>query len=122
MFNSEQQTPIFYDGYLYGVRKRGGGRLVCLDLEGNELWNSGADKFGHGPYMIADRLIYAMDNHGQLVMAEATTNAYNALGRCQVFEDGRDAWGPMALVAGRLIVRDMTQMACLDVAAPANSP
>ena len=34
----------------------------------------------------------------------------------QVFEKGKEAWGPMALVAGRLIVRDMTRMTCLDVA------
>jgi outer membrane protein assembly factor BamB len=34
-----------------------------------------------------------------------------------VIEDGVDCWGPMALVGGRLIVRDMTRMVCLDVAA-----
>jgi outer membrane protein assembly factor BamB len=117
-FNSEQQTPIFFAGHLYGVRKRGGGQLVCLDLSGNELWNSGADRFGHGPYLIADGLIFVMDNRGQLTMAEATPTEYKRLARCNVFEDGHDAWGPMALVAGRLIVRDMTRMACLDVAAP----
>ncbi|MBN1854141.1 MAG: PQQ-binding-like beta-propeller repeat protein [Pirellulales bacterium] len=116
-FNSEQQTPIYYDGHLFAVRKRGGGQLVCLDLEGNERWNSAGDRFGHGPYMIADGLIYVMDNHGKLAMVEATPSAYNRLGQCVVFEDGYDAWGPMALVAGRLIVRDMTRMTCLDVAA-----
>ncbi|OHB81102.1 MAG: polyvinylalcohol dehydrogenase, partial [Planctomycetes bacterium RBG_16_64_10] len=56
-FNSEQQTPIFFAGHLYGVRKRGGGQLVCLDPTGRERWNSGADRFGHGPYLIADGLL-----------------------------------------------------------------
>ena len=32
-------------------------QLVCLDLQGKELWNSGRDKFGSAPYMIADGLI-----------------------------------------------------------------
>ena len=121
-FNSEQQTPIYYDGHLYAVRKRGGGQLVCLDLDGNERWNSGGDRFGHGPYMIADGLIFVMDNHGKLTMAEATPRAYNRLGQCIVFEDGYDAWGPMALVAGRLILRDMTRMTCLDVSAERSDP
>ena len=116
-FNSEQQTPIFYQGHLFGIRKRGGGHLVCLDLEGTTKWDSGKDRFGHGPYMIADGLIFAMGNHGKLAMAEATVESYRPLAHCQVFQDGVDAWGPMAMVGGRLIVRDMTRMACLDVAA-----
>jgi outer membrane protein assembly factor BamB len=121
-FNSEQQTPIFYQGHLFGVRKRGGGHLVCLDLDGNTIWDSGTDRFGHGPYLIADGLIFALDNHGKLAMAEATVEGYKPLAHCQVFPDGVDAWGPMALVAGRLIVRDMTRMVCLDVAAKGGRP
>jgi outer membrane protein assembly factor BamB len=114
-FNCEQQTPILFGGHIYGVRKRGGGQLVCLDFDGNEIWYSGTDRFGHGPYMIADGLIFVMDNKGVLTMAEAKPDGYSRLGRHTVFADGVDAWGPMALVAGRLIVRDMTRMACLDV-------
>jgi outer membrane protein assembly factor BamB len=116
-FNSEQQTPILYDGHVFGVRKPSGGQFVCMDADGNEVYNSGRDKFGHGPYMIADGLIYLMDNGGKLTMAEASTRQYRPLGQFQVFEHGHDAWGPMALVDGRLIVRDMTRMTCLNVAA-----
>lgn len=116
-FNSEQHTPIFFDGHLLGVRKQDRGRLVCLDLAGNEVWHSGKDRFGHGPYMVADGVILALSNDGELVMAEASTTGYHPLARFQVFADGHDAWGPMALAGGRLIVRDMTRMTCLDLAA-----
>lgn len=115
-FESEQHTPILYEGHLYGVRTNPGGRqLACLDLEGNERWNSGRDKFERGPYLIADGLIYVMDSEGLLTMAEATPEAYKPLNKFQAFEDGHDAWGPMALASGRLILRDATRMACLDV-------
>ncbi len=117
-FNSEQQTPILYDGHLFGVRKQGGGKLACLDLDGKQIWESGKDRFGLGPYMIADGAILAMSNDGLLVMAEANTVEYRPLSRCQVFENGTDAWGPMALAGGRLIVRDMTRMTCLDLNGP----
>jgi outer membrane protein assembly factor BamB len=117
VFNSEQQTPILYADHLWGVRKPRGGQFVCLDLSGNEIYNSGKDKFGHGPYMIADGLVYLMDNRGVLTVAEASTQRYQVLGQFEIFPSGHDAWGPMALVAGRLIVRDMTRMACLDVSA-----
>jgi outer membrane protein assembly factor BamB len=116
-FNSEQQTPILHENHIFGVRKRGGGQLVCLDLAGQEVWNSGSDRFGHGPYMIADGLILVMDNGGRLTLAEATTEGYRHLASHEVFVDGHDAWGPMALAAGRLLVRDLTRMACLDIAA-----
>ena len=116
-FGSEQQTPVLLDGYLYGVRhKKQGAQLLCLDLDGKEVWNSGREEFGSGPYMIADGLIYVMDDDGWLTMAEATPKQYKPLDRARVIEDGVHAWGPMTMVAGRLIVRDMTRMVCLDVA------
>ncbi len=113
-FGSTQQTPILLDGYLYGVREKDK-QFVCLDLEGKEVWKSGSrHKFGLGPYTIADGLIYVMDDHGLLTMAEATPDGFKMLAQAQVL-DGHDAWGPMALVAGRLILRDLTKMVCLDV-------
>jgi outer membrane protein assembly factor BamB len=113
-FGSTQQTPVFFDGHLFGVRERDK-QLVCLDLAGNEVWKSGSrNKFGLGPYMIADGLIFVLDDSGALTLAEASPAGYKPLARAQVL-DGNDAWGPMALVGGRLIVRDLTRMACLDV-------
>jgi outer membrane protein assembly factor BamB len=113
-FNSEQQTPIFYNGYIYGVRKVRG-RMLCLDLQGNEIWNSGDLKFGHGPYMIADGLLIALADDGLLVIIEATADGFRPLAQHQVLQDGVEAWGPMALVDGRLVVRDLRRMACLDL-------
>ncbi len=113
-FGSEQQTPVLYDGHLYAVRQSGK-QLVCLDLDGNEVWNSGRRKFGAGPYTIADGKIYVMDDRGWLTVARATPAKYDELDRAEVIEHGHDSWGPMAMVAGRLIVRDMTRMVCLDV-------
>lgn len=114
-FGSTQQTPIYYKNHLFGIREYDK-QLVCLDLEGNEIWKSGKDyKFGLGPYMIADDLIYVMDNSGKLTMVEATPEGFRPLAQAQVLT-GHDAWAPMALAAGRLILRDLTQMVCLDVA------
>jgi len=115
-FESEQHTPVFHDGHLYGVRTNPGGKqLACFDLEGNELWNSGADKFERGPYLIANGLLYVMADDGLLTVAEATSAGYRPLDQFQAFDKARHAWGPMALVGGRLILRDLTRMTCLDV-------
>lgn len=116
-FGSTQHTPIFYGGYIYGVREKDK-ELVCLDANGKEVWRSGPEhRFGLGPYLIADGLIYVMNDDGVLTMAEASSKGYRQLGRAQVI-DGHDAWGPMAMVGGRLLVRDFTRMVCLDVSQP----
>lgn len=115
-FSSEQQTPVLYEGYLYGVRQSDK-RMVCLDREGNEVWNSGGDKFGAGPYIVADGMLLIMDDRGVLTLAEATAAAWRPLARAEVIQQGVDSWGPMALVAGRLLVRDFTRMVCLDLRA-----
>jgi outer membrane protein assembly factor BamB len=115
-FGSTQHTPIFYNGHLYGVREDK--ELVCLDLKGQPVWRSGSQhRFGIGPYLIADGLIFVMNDEGLLAMAEASPAGYRELGRAQVLE-GPDSWGPMALVAGRLLARDSTRMVCLDLRKP----
>ncbi len=112
-FASEQQTPIFYEGHIYAVRP--GGELACMDIDGDVLWTSGGGTdFGLGPLLIADGLIYVMDDSGVLTMAEATPSGYNELAESKII-DGHEAWGPMAIADGRLIVRDMNRMLCLDV-------
>jgi outer membrane protein assembly factor BamB len=116
VFGSTQHTPIFLDGRLYGVREKDK-QLVCLDADGRIVWSSGTQhRFGIGPYMVADGLIFAMNDTGRLTLAEATPQGYRQLAESQVFDDGNDSWGPMALAGGRLIVRDLTRMTCLDVA------
>lgn len=116
-FSSEQQTPIYRDGHLFGIRKVGAKTLVCLDLDGNEVWDSGGDRFGFGPYLFADDLLLILDDDATLTAAEATPAGYKRLARHKVLPGGHDAWGPMAMVEGRLILRDMTRMVCLDLRA-----
>ena len=113
VFGSPQHTPIFYQGYIYGVRPDG--QLTCLGLDGQVLWTStSANKFGLGPYTIADGLIYVMDDEGVLRLVKAEAAGYSELARAKVLE-GPDSWGPMAIVSGRLIVRDLNRMICLDI-------
>ncbi|PAY16306.1 polyvinylalcohol dehydrogenase [Rhodopirellula sp. SM50] len=116
-FSSEQQTPIYRDGHLFGIRKIGAKTMVCLDLDGNEVWDSGGDRFGLGPYLFADDLLLILDDDATLTAAEATPAGYKRLARHKVLPGGHDAWGPMAMVAGRLILRDMTRLVCLDLRA-----
>lgn len=112
-FGATQHTPIYYDGYIYNVRPSG--ELVCLSPAGKIVWTSGpARKFGIGPFMIADGKILLVNDSGVLTMAAATPAGYQQLAQAKIL-DGHDSWGPMALAGGRLILRDLTQMACVEL-------
>ena len=115
VFGATQQTPLFHEGFVYGVRPNG--ELVCLTPEGRIQWASGLDhRFGLGPFIVADGKILVMDDHGTLTMARATPDQFEKLGEVKVL-DGHDSWGPMAIAGGRLILRDLTRMVCVDLRA-----
>jgi len=84
-------------------------------LAGKVLWSSGAGaKFGLGPFLIANGLIFVLNDDGLLTLAEADPLGYHALTQAQVLT-GHDAWAPLALAGGRLLARDLTRMVCLDI-------
>lgn len=113
VFGATQQTPILFDNHIYGVRPNG--EFICLKPNGELVWTSDtAHRFGLGPFIIANGLIYVMNDSGTLTLLEATPGGYTQLAQSQVL-NGHDSWGPMAFAEGRLIVRDMTRMVCLDV-------
>ncbi len=115
-FGSEQQTPILYNNHIYAVRPDK--EFVCIDLDGNVKWSSSrTNRFGPqglGPYSIADGKIYILNDEGTLTLAQANTTGYVQLAQSKVLE-GPDAWAPMAFASGRLIIRDMNKMLCLDI-------
>jgi outer membrane protein assembly factor BamB len=112
-FGATQHTPILHDGHIYGVRADG--KFVCLGLDGKVMWASDStQQFGLGSFILADGLLFAMNDSGLLRLIQATPEKYALCGQAQVLK-GRESWGPLALAGGRLIVRDLTRMACLDV-------
>jgi outer membrane protein assembly factor BamB len=116
IFGATQQTPILYQNHIFGTRPPEG-QFVCLDLSGKPVWQSGAaNRFGNGPFMMAQGLFFVLNDGGTLALVEASTESFRILAQAKVLE-GPDAWGPMALAGGRLILRDLNRMICLDVAA-----
>lgn len=118
---SEQHTPIFYRGHLFGVLPRDGGALkqqfVCYNSKNcrEPVWKSGkTDRFGLGPYILADGKFYVLDDTGRMTIVDAATDEYRKLDSARLFE-GRNAWGPIAVAGTRMLVRDSTRMFCFDI-------
>jgi outer membrane protein assembly factor BamB len=83
-------------------------------LQGKPVWTS-EHQFGLGSFLMADGVIYALNDSGLLRLIEASPQKYNILAQQQVLQ-GHESWGPLALADGRLFARDLTRLVCLDVA------
>jgi len=123
---SEQQTPILWNGLVYGILPKDAGknrtRLACYGKDDmvHPLWTSPV-KFGLGPYLAADGKLFILKDNGILVMARVSRNGYKELGRAEIIPDGRDAWGPMALAGSKLLLRDLSRLFCVELG-PTDEP
>ena len=115
-WNSEVHTPIVYKGHMFAVGKKKRGLFTCLGFDGKEVWTSeGKASFGLGSFLLADGMFFVLDGDtGKLRLIEASTTAYNEIASAPVLA-GEEVWGPMALSDGKLVLRDLTKMICLDV-------
>jgi len=120
---SEQQTPVYYGGYLYGILPKDAAGLrdqfVCC--KGNDcskiVMNSGkTDRFGMGPYILADGKFFILNDDGEMTIAKASPTGFTVLDKARII-DGQDSWGPIAITMGYLLMRDSKTMICIDVKA-----
>ncbi|MBN1290626.1 MAG: PQQ-binding-like beta-propeller repeat protein [Candidatus Latescibacteria bacterium] len=120
---SEQQTPLYYDGHLFCILPKDAGpmrnQFVCYlpDDIGRLVWSSGTThRFGLGPYLVADDKFFILSDEGVLTVMKANTKEPIILTQAKIL-NGHDAWGPMALVNGRLLARDSRRLVCVDIRA-----
>ncbi|NVO09663.1 MAG: PQQ-binding-like beta-propeller repeat protein [Bacteroidales bacterium] len=118
---SEQQTPIFMGGYIFSIQPKdaGGSRnqFICCKADDCKkiLWTSGkTDRFGLGPYTVADGKFFILNDDGALTIAKATISGWAIMDKANIIE-GQDSWGPIAIADGRLLMRTSKQMVCIDI-------
>ncbi len=118
----EQQTALYWNGHLFGIVPKDGGpnrnQLVCVHPDNPQemVWTSGSEnRFGLGPYFIADGKMFILNDDGTLFIARPGTERYIQIDQVKVIEDGHDAWAPFAIANGYLIMRDATTVVCIDL-------
>lgn len=118
---SEQQTPIYYMNHLFGIEPKDAGalrnQLVCYHPSDvtKLVWSSGqTDRFGLGPYIIADNKLYILSDDGTFTIVKPDISEYIRLDQVKLF-DGHDAWGPFAVADGYMVLRDSKNLLCLDL-------
>ncbi len=120
--SSEQQTPVYVDGHLFGILPNDArtmrNQFVCVNPADPTVfvWTSGQTaRFGLGPYMLADDKFYLLNDDATLIIVQKNINQYIELDRIKLF-DGFDAWAPLAIADGYMVLRDDRKMICIDLA------
>ncbi len=103
---------------LCNINERSDG-MVCFDLNGKVVWQTkntpNLDK--GGSILTADGLIYVVDGRtGDLHIVEPSPAGFKTLGKTKVL-GGKEIWAPLALADGKLVIRDQSQIKCLDLQA-----
>jgi outer membrane protein assembly factor BamB len=108
---SRFSSPIYYDGHIYGTTEPG--ELLCMDPKtGKVIWQQGGFEWG-GLMGVDGALIVMNGAEGDVVIVERNPSAYKELGRLKPL--GGRSWTAPILSRGKLIIRNNTAIACLEL-------
>ncbi len=117
-FGDQTKPALLHNGYFYaqfGTNNTRDG-LTCMSLDGQIMWKTKRDPdFNKGSMILADGLILATDGDKTLYLIEPDPSGFKPLASAELLERGQN-WAPIALAAGKLLIRDQSQMKCVKVA------
>lgn len=114
-FGTHVHPAILYKGHLYSQctnnQVRNG--FMCMDLKGNIKWKTGRNpNFDKGGFILADDMIISSDGARMLYLIEPNPSEFKVLAKAELL-DTKQAWAPLALSDGKLLIRDQKQMKCV---------
>ena len=125
-FGSHTQSPVlingnFYAQYSTNERKDG---MVCMSMDGQLKWKTGREPgFDKGGSIVAEGLLISTDGASKLYIIEPDPSAFKALASAELLKaTGGDQksstqnWAPLALSAGKLLIRDQNRLMCVKIA------
>lgn len=114
VLSSHYATPVHREGLLFGFDGRQEQRpsLTCVDWKtGKSLWRK--EHFGAGSIVIAnDRLLILLET-GELILAEASPDAYKEIARAQIL--GAQTRAYPAIADGFLYARSKDKLVRIDL-------
>jgi outer membrane protein assembly factor BamB len=104
-------TPVLINGFIYGIGDHIG--LVCLEAKtGAAKWKQGLSE--KGGIAAVDGILLAVNGQsGEVVMIEASPDAYKELGKYTPL--GGQSWTAPVIADGKLIIRNTKKLACYDL-------
>jgi outer membrane protein assembly factor BamB len=87
-----------------------------MTMGGQVRWKTGEDPaFVRGGSILADDRLLATDGNTMLYLIDPTPAGFKPIASAVMLEPGTN-WAPLALVDGKLFIRDQKQLKCVQVA------
>lgn len=126
---SQVHPAIYHDKHFYvninenaNLRGRNpNGGLACFDANNGELkWKTeNAPNLNRGAITLADGKLYVFDGDtGELMLVNPNPEKFDPISKFEALKpQGRsnNAWSPIVISDGRLIIRDHQQIVCFDL-------
>jgi outer membrane protein assembly factor BamB len=104
-------SSVLHEGHIYGLDES---ILACVEAATGELkWKGG--RYGYGQIMLAGAHLIVLTEDGELALVSATPARHDELARFQAIEG--KTWNHPVIADGRLVVRNVREMAAFDIRA-----
>jgi outer membrane protein assembly factor BamB len=109
---NHMNSSVFWQGYFYGIDDK---QLACIDCDTGEVkWTD--ESTGKGSLMMADGKLIVLSEKGELMIAEASPDAFKPLCSAKILP--KRCWTVPVLANGKIYARDeMGNAVCVDVSA-----
>jgi outer membrane protein assembly factor BamB len=114
VMSNHYATSVYYDGYLYGFhgRQEFGPSFRAVDFKtGMVKWSQ--DQFRAGSVTLAGDKLLIVREGGELILAQATPQAFRPIARAQVLSGVLRPYP--AIADGLLYIRNENTLLCLDL-------
>jgi outer membrane protein assembly factor BamB len=102
-------SSVLHKGYIYGLDET---ILACLDAaSGEQKWKGG--RYGYGQVLLAGDYLVVLAENGELALVSATPDGYREMARFSAISG--KTWNHPVIVDGRLLVRNVREMAAFDI-------
>lgn len=117
----KMHPAVFFEDHFYLNSNKRPNQMACLNMEGKNVWaNDSVPDFEMGGLILVDGLIINQNGkNGDIHLIEPSPEGYKELGKASFFGSQKtQAWSPMAFGDGKLIVRNLEKMVCVDLRNP----
>ncbi len=102
-------SSVLHEGFIYGLDEA---ILACVDAATGELkWKGG--RYGYGQVLLASGRLIVLTEEGDLVLVAASPDGHQELGSFPAISG--KTWNHPAISDGRLLVRNLREMAAFDL-------
>ena len=114
----KMHPAVFMNDHFYINNNGRPNELVCLNLKGERVWDKeSAPNFEMGSVIAVDGLLLNQNGkNADIHLIDPSPEAYKELGKASYFDSKKSqAWSPLAFYDGKLLLRDLEKMVCIDL-------